>query len=83
MDPPHQASVRPLFEPEQGGAAAQCLILFHGRLKSNVVSERVVIVQILIATGQAINPLPQQVDHRMPDAVRIPGIVHPFRNPLG
>ena len=58
MHPPHQRAVRPLFKPAQSRTAAQRLLFIDRGLKGDIVAQRVVIVQVLITAGQAINPLP-------------------------
>ena len=58
------------FEPAQGRAAAQRLVALHRALPGQIVAQRIVIIEILVAQREAVDALPQQTDLLMGDQLR-------------
>jgi len=58
--PIYTLPIRPVLETAQGRGTGHTLIPFHRRLQCHVVTQRLMIVQVLIAQGNRIQALPQQ-----------------------
>jgi len=62
---------RARFQPREGRRAGQFLDFAHRRLHQRIMAQYVVIVQVLIAAAQPVQPLGNQVAQRMGDPFRI------------
>ena len=57
MESHRYGAVRPVFQPRQSGAAGRGPVAFHRGLPCQIVPQAVMIVQVLVTQGQAIDPL--------------------------
>ncbi len=65
------AAVGARFEPAQSRAAAQRRVALDCALPGQIVAQRVVIIEILVAQREAVDALAQQIDLLMGDQLRI------------
>ena len=80
---PGHLTVGPVLPPAECGAAGQGFVPFGRTLPSQILSQMVVIVQILITQAQTIDALTNESQQRMHDTLRVARIRQYARQRLG
>ena len=70
-------AVRARFQAAEGGAAGEVRVALQGRLPGQIVAQRVVIVEVLVAQGQSENALAQEVHLPVGDQKRVARVAQP------
>jgi hypothetical protein len=65
------AAAGPRFEPAQRRTAAERLVALHRALPGQIVPQRIVVIEILVAQREAVDALTQQIDLLMGDQIRM------------
>jgi hypothetical protein len=58
---PEHALIRPVLKPAQSRWAGQGCVPIHGALKNRIASQGLMVVQIFVALGDRVNPLPKHI----------------------
>jgi hypothetical protein len=83
MHRPGPLPVGAVRQPAERRTASQRTVALDGRLPRQIVTQRVVIIEILIALGQPLDALAHPSQHRMFDALGIARIRQHFGQGLG
>lgn len=78
MNRQSRLTIGPVLPAAQGGTAGQAIITLNGRLKGRIMTQALMIIQVLIAQGQSIDPLPQKALQAMSATGRTTTLAQPL-----